>query len=824
MNNKITKKVSIILPTYNGERFIKESIDSILNQTYSNWELIIVNDSSTDKTPDIINTYLVKDQRIKVISNEENKKLPASLNIGFANATGDYYTWTSDDNKFYPTAIEEMVDFLDKNPQTDLVSFNFNFIHEDGSFDITYTDMVPKRTQYVLALHCNIGACFMYRKEIAQKVGEYDTNMFCAEDYDYWCRIALNGNISYQDKILYDYRNNSQSLTATKLEIVKQKTEEIQRKYSIKILEHLNFSKNEQVKYFYDRYLLTLDEIYIELAREIDKKLVQYFEQKRKIKTFIKNIFSIENKNINNKKYKVIKILGIKISIKIKEKKHIKHIDYLKKYKLAKNWIEKYTINNQGIALESNQPSLIYPEVTGYYIPTLLKFGDRERAVNYGDYLLTIQNEDGSWNEPSGRIPYTFDTAQILKGFAALIENNLDKDDKYKKALIKGCDWILTMQRENGSIATPDYSAWGLPYDKQVPEAIHIYCLEPLRKAANLFGITKYEECVQKALNYYLPKEDLTDFNTLSHFNAYIIEGLIDIGEISRAKRAMNLISLHQRLDGSVSAYSFVDFVCSTGLLQYAICWYKLGEIEKADKAFDYVCKLQNTSGGWFGSYTVARDGANYFPEGEISWAVKYFLDAVYYRQKAKYNSIEWDKMWNNLDEHDERYSIIKNQIAGEDVQSILDLGCGKGRYTKNLVKEYPNKKFHCVDISAKLFNSFEFISENREGTILNIPYEDEKFDCVFTCEALEHCIDLDNAIGEIYRVLKPDGKVIIIDKNIKSLGQLELADFEQCFDEKELCKKLERIGFKAEVKSNLEYEGSKRDGLFSAWIGRKMK
>ncbi len=75
----------------------------------------------------------------------------------------------------------------------------------------------------------------------------------------------------------------------------------------------------------------------------------------------------------------------------------------------------------------------------------------------------------------------------------------------------------------------------------------------------------------------------------------------------------------------------------TTGLLQYAICWYKLGEIEKADKAFDYVCRLQNKSGGWFGSYIVARDNANYFPNGEIDRAVKYFLDAICYGQKLKY-------------------------------------------------------------------------------------------------------------------------------------------------------------------------------------------
>ena len=780
------KLVSIVLPVYNGEKYLKQSIESVLNQTYENLELIIVNDNSTDSSLDIAKEFERIDSRVKVISNPRNLKLPSSLNNGFKNANGEYYTWTSDDNYYENNAIEEMVNYLESNQDKAMVCCNQTIIDLRANNNRLFK---PSLSVQDMLINNYVGACFLYRKTAADAIGEYNPKKFLIEDYDYWLRMMLYGNIGHLDKNLYNYRMRSDSLSGTREKEVLIRREKILKEYA-------------------PLYRKKFKDIKIKVWKRENKDNLP----------IIQKLFSVRNEGNN----KVIRILGIKIKFKRKNKGLVTEINYLEKYLLAKRWIEKYTINNKGIALESNRASTIYPEVTGYYIPTLLKFGDRKRAAAFGDYLLSIQNEDGSWNAPSGKAPYTFDTAQILKGLAALIENNLDKDDKYKNALIKGCDWILTMQRENGSIATPDYSAWGLPYGKQVPEAIHVYCLEPLRKTARMFGIPKYEECIQKALNYYLSQENLTDFNTLSHFNAYIIEGLIDIGEIKRAQRAMDLVSLHQRLDGSVSAYSFVDFVCSTGLLQYAICWYKLGEIEKADKAFDYVCKLQNTSGGWFGSYTVARDGANYFPEGEISWAVKYFLDAVYYRQKAKYNFIEWDRMWNNLDEHDERYSIIKNQIAGEEVQSILDLGCGKGRYTKNLVKEYPNKKFHCVDISAKLFNSFGFISENREGTILNIPYEDKTFDCVFLCEALEHCIDLDNAIGEIYRVLKPNGKVIIIDKNIKSLGQLELADFEQWFDEKELCKKLERIGFKAEVKSNLEYEGGKRDGLFSAWIGEK--
>ena len=109
------KKVSIILPVYDGQKHITNAINSILNQTYSNWELIIVNDCSTDNTLQIAEKFAQTDSRIKVYSNERNLKLPMTLNAGFRHATGDYFTWTSDDNMFKPEAIEVLVDYLEKN-------------------------------------------------------------------------------------------------------------------------------------------------------------------------------------------------------------------------------------------------------------------------------------------------------------------------------------------------------------------------------------------------------------------------------------------------------------------------------------------------------------------------------------------------------------------------------------------------------------------------------------------------------------------------------------------------------------------------------------
>ncbi len=114
MRGSDPKLVSVILPVYNGEDTIAESIDSVLAQTYQNLELVIVNDCSTDGTQAILKEYEAKDRRVRVIDNSVNLKLPRSLNVGFSDAKGEYLTWTSDDNLYHPSAIEEMAAVLDK--------------------------------------------------------------------------------------------------------------------------------------------------------------------------------------------------------------------------------------------------------------------------------------------------------------------------------------------------------------------------------------------------------------------------------------------------------------------------------------------------------------------------------------------------------------------------------------------------------------------------------------------------------------------------------------------------------------------------------------
>lgn len=206
----MNKLVSIILPTYNGKDFLSKSIESCLNQTYQNIELIIVNDCSTDTTEQIIDSYT--DSRIKYIKNETNERLPKSLNIGFKNASGDYLTWTSDDNFFDVNAVEKMVSALESQ-KVDLVCAPYFTI--DNHDVITGERPVEKQSEVLI--DNVVKACFLYKMEVHQKLHGYNPALFLVEDYDFWIRATFENFKFYQlSEKLYYYRFHKNSLTETR--------------------------------------------------------------------------------------------------------------------------------------------------------------------------------------------------------------------------------------------------------------------------------------------------------------------------------------------------------------------------------------------------------------------------------------------------------------------------------------------------------------------------------------------------------------------------------------------------------------------------------
>jgi glycosyltransferase involved in cell wall biosynthesis len=219
--------ISVVLPTHNGRRFVDESIESVIKQTCQDWELIIVDDASTDTTPVRIDWWSTQDERITVLHLPKNRTLPGALNDGFARAKGDFHTWTSDDNWYHPDALARMLDVLQREPDVAIVYADRINVDEYG--------MVIKRhdsgSADDLSMMNSIGACFLYRSAVTTTLNGYDENLFGAEDYDFWLRAALRFRFRRLPEPLYFYRLQGESLTEKKYHLIAKNVEKTTRRW-----------------------------------------------------------------------------------------------------------------------------------------------------------------------------------------------------------------------------------------------------------------------------------------------------------------------------------------------------------------------------------------------------------------------------------------------------------------------------------------------------------------------------------------------------------------------------------------------------------------
>lgn len=219
--------VSIVMPVYNGEKLIDQTIESILNQTYDNFELIIVNDGSTDNTLKIINKYAKKDKRIKVID-QNNQKLPQSIANGFKEASGEYSMWVGADDILHENCVLLLHNDLVNNPKTDFVFPNVRLIDEKGDIissnrwyatNLEHPEyvMLPKNMLEFCTVKNNyIAPIAMYKSIVVKTLSPFSKNRFTVEDYDYWMRVNDLFMINHTtfDEPIFDYRRHKGSLTS----------------------------------------------------------------------------------------------------------------------------------------------------------------------------------------------------------------------------------------------------------------------------------------------------------------------------------------------------------------------------------------------------------------------------------------------------------------------------------------------------------------------------------------------------------------------------------------------------------------------------------
>ncbi|EOQ02677.1 glycosyltransferase family 2 protein [Bacillus thuringiensis] len=220
MNCFIGPLVTIITPSYNAEKFIKETIQSVRNQTYTNWEMLIVDDMSNDNTRNIIKEAIEKDQRIKLISLEKNSGAAVARNIGIDNAKGKYVAFLDSDDLWLPEKLEKQIAFM----QAKDIAFSFTgykIIKQSGE-STSKVIYAPEKIGYNELLKNTIIGCLTVMLDI-EKLGRIQMpNIRTRQDTAMWLKILKYEKYAYGlNEVLSQYRNVENSISSRKWKMAK---------------------------------------------------------------------------------------------------------------------------------------------------------------------------------------------------------------------------------------------------------------------------------------------------------------------------------------------------------------------------------------------------------------------------------------------------------------------------------------------------------------------------------------------------------------------------------------------------------------------------
>jgi hypothetical protein len=204
------------MPVYNGERYLEEAVSSVFAQDYEDFELVAVDDGSTDRTPEILASWAAREPRMVIITLEQNVGIPAALNHGLEAGRGEFVARHDADDVFVSGRLREQVAVLESDPTVVLVSGIFDTIDGQGRRMSTVSRVeAPEVTAYLLHFSNVVGghAQVMYRREQVLAIGGYDEHYSLSEDYDLWTRLARLGRIVTLPKVMMKKRVHRQRIS-----------------------------------------------------------------------------------------------------------------------------------------------------------------------------------------------------------------------------------------------------------------------------------------------------------------------------------------------------------------------------------------------------------------------------------------------------------------------------------------------------------------------------------------------------------------------------------------------------------------------------------
>ena len=202
-------EVSVIIPIYNGEKYIKDAIDSVLNQTFQNFEIILINDGSTDKTSEILDIYN-KNNKIKILNIEKNQGQASAINLGIKKSKGKYLAYLDSDDIMLENRLLCQLKYLDKHKNIGLIFSDIGYINQNGYSVIIKTKFFINKkwaknkcnSNSLLVFNYISRSSVMHRRSCIDVIGDFDEEISGIDDLDMWIRTSEKFSIAgCQDKL-----------------------------------------------------------------------------------------------------------------------------------------------------------------------------------------------------------------------------------------------------------------------------------------------------------------------------------------------------------------------------------------------------------------------------------------------------------------------------------------------------------------------------------------------------------------------------------------------------------------------------------------------
>jgi malonyl-CoA O-methyltransferase len=270
---------------------------------------------------------------------------------------------------------------------------------------------------------------------------------------------------------------------------------------------------------------------------------------------------------------------------------------------------------------------------------------------------------------------------------------------------------------------------------------------------------------------------------------------------------------------GAVPGEPGARWVSAAGLAHLAVVWYRLAERDRADRAMRWLA-------GWRGRTGVAcgsrRRVARHHAGSEAAWVAKHYLDAALLQVQAAFEA-RWNELPDSIDPMDGRFQAVRLWLDGfQRGASVADVGCGKGRFLQHLAVCFPEVRLTGIDFSPAMLSLLPERVAALQGSLLQIPAADAAFDGTFAVESLEHSLIPKQAVSELCRIVRPGGRVLIIDKHSAKQPLSEHEPWERWFSGGELSRWLARYCDEVTVEPIVHGTAPVRSGLFLAAAGRR--